>query len=332
MKPSRKYILVVAFLSCLTQLNQNSFTAELNIPKKDLYSFNIAKEKTLMDQWDDQGGEYLHPTCNPTIAQFIDRGRTSLDDVYCIKKNGDIIWHRKKYNFSPTPDVDRIGTLNKQRYDNKLKAIEQFVIEGDSLIQYVCSGNRSGECTTKPLKRVLGYRRGVKSPVEIMREAVKLGNRGISKLNKSDNKGAIIDLTKAIELNPKEPLFYLYRGQAISKSNLANKNRLTVTARNELKEAYADFNKVIELDPNGSKGYLYRGLLNLTFQIGDKASACRDFERVFRMSYTYNEVPEKIIRHYGIKIAPTHNKNGYALTRDRQEEIMNQYNSCSKFD
>ena len=70
--------------------------------------------------------------------------------------------------------------------------------------------------------------------------------RGIAKDDLKDYHGAIADLTKATELNPKEASAYFYRG--IAKDKLE-----------DYRGAIDDFTKVIELDTKMQRHILKEG-------------------------------------------------------------------------
>ena len=303
MKFTRKSFILLLF-SFLFQFNQNNYASESHIPTKDSLPFLTAQEKSLMDKWDNQGGKYLHPKCNPTIAQFSKKPSILVDDVFCIKNNGDVIWHRKLYSYSE-PDIDNLGKLNKPNFIKNIKVTTQIMIEDDALVIYRCPANNSGECISKPGKEVLAYKIGIKSPKELQIESIKVANNGIKKLNASDNQGAIADFTKAIELNPQDSRWYLYRGQARARVYIKDKSY----GIQYLEDAYSDFSKVIELNNGDTKkqGHLMRGVLNFDHQIGDKKTACNDLQWVYRQTYGDRDVPSAVLRHYGIKEAKTNN-------------------------
>jgi tetratricopeptide (TPR) repeat protein len=80
-------------------------------------------------------------------------------------------------------------------------------------------------------------------PVDAAFEAVKSGN---AKMGVKDYKGAIVDYTKAIELDPTLKDAYINRGHAKSKLQ-------------DYIGAIADFTKAIEVDPDYHYPYYYRG-------------------------------------------------------------------------
>ncbi len=96
----------------------------------------------------------------------------------------------------------------------------------------------------------------------------------ITKYNNDDNKGAIEDLTKAIELSPL--IANLYYTRANSKYNIQD---------NEA--AIADFNKAIELNPGNGDYYFNRG--RAKFMIKDYAGAITDFNKTTEMLPDFGE-------------------------------------------
>lgn len=85
---------------------------------------------------------------------------------------------------------------------------------------------------------------------------------GFAKYSKEDYKGAIVDYSKAIELNPKDS--YLYRVRGSSKNNLQ-----------DYLGAIADYSKAIELSPKNSVTYYFRG--RAKFELKDFIGAIADY-------------------------------------------------------
>jgi tetratricopeptide (TPR) repeat protein len=71
-------------------------------------------------------------------------------------------------------------------------------------------------------------------------------NRGADLAAKGQYDEAIAEFTKAIEANPKKPMYYSNRGNVYR-------------AAGKLPEAIADFSKAIELAPTDATGYFERG-------------------------------------------------------------------------
>jgi tetratricopeptide (TPR) repeat protein len=94
-------------------------------------------------------------------------------------------------------------------------------------------------------------------------------NRGTSKANINDYQGAIADFTKAIELNPSSDAF----------SNRAG-------AKGALKDysgAISDFSKAIEIDPNDGSSFYGRGLSKIG--IGQREDGCSDLSKAENFGY-----------------------------------------------
>lgn len=97
-----------------------------------------------------------------------------------------------------------------------------------------------------------------------VKEAERLVRRGVSRLGRSDNEGALADFNKAIELNPKLGDAYLQRG------NMS-------FAANNYDGALADFTKVVELDPKNvdvlyDRGYSF-------YALGRNQEALQDYDK-----------------------------------------------------
>ena len=89
-------------------------------------------------------------------------------------------------------------------------------------------------------------------------------NSGDLKSDLGDNKGAIEDYSKAIELDPN--YWNAYNNRANSKILLKDYNG-----------AIADFTKTIELNPDFTSAYLDRG--SSKEQLGDLNGACDDWKK-----------------------------------------------------
>lgn len=129
--------------------------------------------------------------------------------------------------------------------------------------------------------------------------------RGNTKYQHKDYAGAIVDYTKAIELNANEPDVYFNRGAAkavledfygaMSDFNkdleLNPKNAKSYSNRawvkNKLKDsegAIADFKKAILLDAKDGFSYYNLGIIKLTKN--DKIGGCTDLSRAGELGFT----------------------------------------------
>lgn len=93
-------------------------------------------------------------------------------------------------------------------------------------------------------------------------------NDGLTKLSKSDNKGAIEDFTKVIKLQPTNHEAYYRR--ACCYFNTKN-----------LETSLSDFNKAIELNPSYADAYYNRALLKNFMK--DSNGACSDWKKAIKL-------------------------------------------------
>jgi len=100
---------------------------------------------------------------------------------------------------------------------------------------------------------------------------------GKEKYDNKDYKGAIEDLNKAIEINPKYAEAYSYRGLAKAKSG-------------DFKGAIEDFNKAIEINPNDAEAYYNRGGAKIL--LGQKDDGCLDYSKAAELgnSQAYEQI------------------------------------------
>jgi tetratricopeptide (TPR) repeat protein len=99
--------------------------------------------------------------------------------------------------------------------------------------------------------------------------------RGIKRTRENKWVEAYEDFSKAIELDPANPLFYYYRAVAFPTTELMND-------REKSEKSIKDLNKAIELSPNYAEAYDMRGLI---FQLQyDNASAASDFSKAIELS------------------------------------------------
>lgn len=92
----------------------------------------------------------------------------------------------------------------------------------------------------------------------------KMLNKAIEKIQKSDNKGAVEDLTEIIGYEEDNYQAYYYRSNA--KFNLK-----------QAKEALLDYNKAIALKPDYADAFYNRGICKQ--YLGDKVGACNDWDK-----------------------------------------------------
>ncbi len=96
-------------------------------------------------------------------------------------------------------------------------------------------------------------------------------SRGFSKLVLGDYKGAIEDYSKSIELNPNDEVVFYERGSCKVKLK-------------DYKGAIEDYSKSIELNPNDADTYYQRG--NCKKLLGNKSDACLDFLKANNLGNT----------------------------------------------
>ncbi len=103
------------------------------------------------------------------------------------------------------------------------------------------------------------------------KDAEAYSNRGNSKVELEDYRGAIQDYNKAIKINPNYAEPYSNRGN--SKGELEDYGG-----------AIQDYNKAIKINPNYAKAYITRG--NAKYILGDKESACSDWAKAAKLGIT----------------------------------------------
>ena len=120
--------------------------------------------------------------------------------------------------------------------------------------------------------------------------------RGNNKVTQLDTEGAIIDYTKAIEIEPKDSDIYLYRGLAkkeLSDLNGAREDLMHAAilgnkdASERLKNTYPNLQSLIDAeteqiikDPNNRNAFINRGLLKEKFDLID---ALNDYTQAIRI-------------------------------------------------
>jgi tetratricopeptide (TPR) repeat protein len=92
--------------------------------------------------------------------------------------------------------------------------------------------------------------------------------RGVVKHNLQDHDGAIADYTRAIELDPTNPVYYDNRA-------------LSRTEKEDYAGAVDDYSSSIELYPTDPETFLQRGLVKL--QMGNNYDGCLDLKRADEM-------------------------------------------------
>jgi tetratricopeptide (TPR) repeat protein len=96
--------------------------------------------------------------------------------------------------------------------------------------------------------------------------------RALNKTNLKDYKGAIKDYNKAIKLNPKEVEYYFFRGNV--KDNMGN-----------YKDAINDYSKAIKLNPNYVYAYYLRA--SKKYYLKDYQGAIYDYTSTIKLDNTY---------------------------------------------
>jgi len=91
---------------------------------------------------------------------------------------------------------------------------------------------------------------------------------GTAHMKQGDYDGAIVELTKAIDIDPKNPFAYAARGNA-------------KTGIGALDEAIGDFSKAIELDPTRRVPYINRGVAKV--DKGDLDGAIADYSKAIAL-------------------------------------------------
>ncbi|MDP5140632.1 MAG: tetratricopeptide repeat protein, partial [Spirosomaceae bacterium] len=103
--------------------------------------------------------------------------------------------------------------------------------------------------------------------------------RGVANFMNGDEKDALLDLNKSIELNPTYADAHFKRGMVRSAMGLQY-------------EAIADFSNTIKIDGSYAEAYYMRGLIKQT--IGDVNGGCYDLSRAGELGYSssYNIIRE----------------------------------------
>lgn len=158
--------------------------------------------------------------------------------------------------------------------------------------------------------------------------------RGNEKVRLGDMKGALLELNRAIELNPKDEVAYTRRGvvnfelgsysQAINDFNkvielspesfFAYHNRAALKVKlGDLKGAIADYDMAIKLNPKSSEEYYQRGETRFNLKEFDKAIA--DFDYAIKLN-------PKSDKYWAIRASTWYNmKNFEAALKDFDEAV-----------
>ena len=110
---------------------------------------------------------------------------------------------------------------------------------------------------------------------------------------------ALADLTKAIELQPDNPVHYVERGKAYN--DLAFWNEMGIkpyvkdpaAARGHGMNAVADYTKAIQIDPRNAETYLLRALA-YQYALRDNQRAKTDFREVLRLKPGDREAQQRL--------------------------------------
>lgn len=92
---------------------------------------------------------------------------------------------------------------------------------------------------------------------------------------------AVNFVSKAIELDPSNALYYEKRGKIISGLEVENKQLIHINSQS-FKKALFDFNKALELEPDNADFYQSRGVLYLNFR--KYTEALDDFEQELKLA------------------------------------------------
>ena len=140
------------------------------------------------------------------------------------------------------------------------------------------ASNKSDTYSTHPSKSKrlnsvrIGYNKGKNNNTINKSTTNSLGTQyyydGLDKYNLKDYKGAIVDFTKAIQINPNNSYYYFYR--AYSKFYLK-----------DYKGSIADYTRAIELDPKHEYAYNNRG--NSKKNLKDYYGAISDYTRAIEL-------------------------------------------------
>ena len=102
-----------------------------------------------------------------------------------------------------------------------------------------------------------------------------------------DRKGAITDLTKAINTNSKISNAYVMRAGVLMKGNF--EVHISNVNVKEVEKAIDDYTKAIEIDPNAGSSFYFRGMAKAKLG-SDRYSACQDLLRAKQMGVDISRV------------------------------------------
>lgn len=101
--------------------------------------------------------------------------------------------------------------------------------------------------------------------------------KGVTKLEALDYKGAIVEFSKAIEINPSYKMAYADR--AFSKARIL-----------DYRGAISDFTKLIELAPEAGRPYIERGIVK--DRLYDYRGAIADFNKALELNLSSEDLPK----------------------------------------
>lgn len=189
------------------------------------------------------------------------------------------------YEYNDDPSVSAISSKRTIKWDKKdLNFLNQKL---DGLQKFYDSGNLVYEYQLKEGKLVYekwyDYSASTSSPkvLDKFYDSEVYYERGAKKIKNQEYSKAILDFTKAIELNPKNADYYFNRGSCyvILGNNAGLVNDFLTLSKD-------DFDKAIGLNPKNSTYYHSRGLVR--FQLNDLAASYLDLKQAVDMGYIDN--------------------------------------------
>jgi tetratricopeptide (TPR) repeat protein len=195
-----------------------------------------------------------------------------------------------------------IALRGLQRYPEALEAISQAI----SLEPQDINLLNEKAASLRKLKR---YSEAIKIYNEVIKREGKswaYTNRGNTKSDLGDDRGAILDYDKAIDINPQYALAYSNRG--ILKSNLGDN-----------KEALFDHDKAINIDPQDAGFYASRG--GAKYKSGDDKGAILDYSKAIAI----NPQDAQSYSNRGLSKYELRDKEGAILDYNKAISISPQY-------